>query len=76
MEKALSPEHPVVAASLNYLAVNYAYQGRYAEAVPLNMRSLAIREKALGLEHPIVAESLNNLALNYTNQGRYGEASP
>ncbi len=54
----------------------YHDQGKYAEAKPLYLRSLAIREKALGPEHPDVAESLNNLAGLYDNQGRYAEAEP
>ena len=51
-EKALGPEHPDVATSLNNLAVLYRAQGRYAEAEPLYQRALKIREKALGPEHP------------------------
>ncbi len=62
MEKALGPEHPHVATSLNNLAGLYRAQGKYAEAEPLLKRSLAISEKALGPEHPDVATSLNNLA--------------
>ncbi len=62
LEKALGPEHPDVAASLNNLAGLYKVQGHYAEAEPLYKRSLAINEKALGPEHPDVAASLNNLA--------------
>ena len=61
-EKALGPDHPDVAGSLNNLAVLYHDQGRYAEAEPLYKRSLAIEEKALGPDHPDVATSLNNLA--------------
>jgi CHAT domain-containing protein/Tfp pilus assembly protein PilF len=76
MEKALGPEHPNVAQSLNNIAANYGAQGRYGEAEPLYKRSLAIKEKALGPNHPDVAQSLNNLALNYNAQGRYAEAEP
>ena len=54
-EKALGPDHPDVAVSLNNLAGLYAYQGRYADAEPLFKRALAIREKALGPDHPDVA---------------------
>ena len=49
-EKALGPDHPEVATNLNNLAELYRVQGRYAEAEPLNRRSLAIREKAFGPE--------------------------
>ena len=64
-EKALGPEHPDVALSLNNLAALYRVRGRYAEAEPLFQRALAIREKVLGPEHPDVAMSLNNLAVLY-----------
>ena len=75
-EKALGPEHPDIATSLNNLALLYQVQGRYAEAEPLYKRALAIGEKALGPEHPDVATSLNNLAELYQAQGRYAEAEP
>ena len=75
-EKALGPDHPDVAQSLNNLAESYRGQVRHAEARPLYERSLAIREKVLGPDHPDVAQSLNNLALLYQAQGRYAEAEP
>ena len=59
-EKALGPEHPDVAVSLNNLAVVYRAQAKYAEAEPLHKRALAIREKALGPDHLDVAISLEN----------------
>ena len=74
LEKALGPEHPDVAQSLNNLAELYRQQGRYADAEPLYKRSLAIREKALGPEHPDVAQSLNNLAALYLQQQRTSES--
>jgi tetratricopeptide (TPR) repeat protein len=75
-EKALGPDHPEVAESLNNLAELYGAQGRYADAEPLYKRALAIREKALGPDHPEVAESLNDLAELYRAQGRYADAMP
>ena len=75
-EKALGPDHPDVAVSLNNLADLYDDQGRYADAEPLYKRSLAIWEKALGPDHPNVATSLNNLAALYHDQGRYADAEP
>src|SRR2546422_7420029 len=56
-EKALGPDHPHVAVSLNNLAAPYVTQGKYSEAEPLYRRSLAIYEKALGPDHPHVAVS-------------------
>lgn len=50
-EKALGPDHPDVATSLDNLAVLYCVQGQYALAQPLHKRALAIREKVLGPDH-------------------------
>ena len=68
MEKALGPDHPDVANSLNNLAVLYRDLGRYEAAEPLFKRALAIDEKALGPDHPDVAVSLNHLAGLYHAQ--------
>ena len=73
-EKALGPEHPDVAESLNNLALLYDSFNDYARAEPLYQRALAIYEKALGPEHPSVATSLNNMAELYRNTGRDKEA--
>jgi Tfp pilus assembly protein PilF len=51
-------------------------QGRYAEAIPLQIQELAWAEQVSGAEHPDTATSLNNLAELYQSQGRYGEAEP
>ena len=75
-EKALGPDHPDVAVSLNNLAELYRAQGRYAEGEPLHKRALTIREKALGPNHPDVALSLNNLAGINHAQGRYSDEEP
>jgi len=60
-EKALGPEHPLVATSLGNLAVLYRAQVRHSVAEPLFKRALTIYEKALGSEHSSVATALNNL---------------
>jgi tetratricopeptide (TPR) repeat protein len=75
-ERALGPDHPDVATSLNNLAALYYAQGRYAAAEPLYQRALAIREEGLGPDHLDVAHSLDNLALLYRAQGRYAAAGP
>jgi len=75
-EKALGPEHPSVATSLNNLAELYRAQGKYAELEPLHRRALGIWEKSLGPEYPLVATSLNNLAEHYRAQGKYAEGEP
>ncbi|MEW6573729.1 MAG: tetratricopeptide repeat protein [Bacillota bacterium] len=76
LTKALGPEHPDVAMTLDDLACIYRALGKYAEAEPLCQRALAIEEKALGPEHLDVATTLNNLALLYYSQERYAEAEP
>ena len=73
-EKAVGPDYPSVATSLNNLALLYKAQAEYAQAEPLYKRSLAIREKALGPDHPDVATSLGNLAALYKETGRPKEA--
>ena len=72
-EKALGPDHPDVATSLNNLALLYVNQGQYVQAEPLYKRSLAIREKTLGPDHPDVAMSLDNIAQLYKKSGRTKE---
>lgn len=51
----------VLTPYLTITARNVA-QGKYAEAEPHYVRSLATREKILGSEHRRVADSLNGLA--------------
>ena len=75
-EKALGPDHPDTAGSLNNLAALYDSQGQYEQAEPLYQRALAIREQALGPDHPDTATSLNNLAALYASQGRYEQVEP
>jgi len=64
------------AERLNQRVVELYQQGKYAEAIPLAEKALAIREKVLGAEHPDVATSLNNLALLYKSQGNYSSSEP
>ncbi|MEO0309547.1 MAG: tetratricopeptide repeat protein, partial [Gloeomargarita sp. DG02_3_bins_56] len=64
------------AERLHQQVIELYERGRYAEAIPLAQRSLAIREQALGKDHPDVATSLNNLAALYESQGNYGAALP
>ncbi|MDO9229340.1 MAG: tetratricopeptide repeat protein [Syntrophales bacterium] len=75
-EKALGPEHPSTATSLNNLAELYRTLGAYGKAEPLYRRSLAIREKVLEANHPDTAQSLNNLAGLYYDMGSYDRAEP
>jgi tetratricopeptide (TPR) repeat protein len=51
-------------------------RGRYAEAIVLAEKAVALREKVLGPEHPRTATSLNNLAGLYHAMGAYAQAEP
>ena len=63
-------------AALNAEAVRLYQAGRYADAIPLAERVLALREKGLGPEHPDVAGSLHNLARLYKSMGDYAKSEP
>ena len=73
-EKALGPEHPDTAESLNHLASLLRVQGDLAAARPLFERALAIREKALGPEHPNTSRARCNLAKLLSASGNASEA--
>ena len=73
-EKALGPDHPHVATSLNNLAGLYDAQGKYREAEPLYMRSIAISKKVFGPDHPDVAVVCKNMAKLYRKIGKKEEA--
>ena len=68
-EKALGPDHPDTATSLNNLAGLYQAMGRHEQALPLYQRALAMMRKTLGPDHPDTATSLNNLAGLYRGHG-------
>ena len=73
IEKALGPDHPHVATSLNNLAA-YREQGRYADAEPLFKRALAIRKRR---SVPIIPTSHDRSTISRAvpTQGRYAEPS-
>jgi tetratricopeptide (TPR) repeat protein len=68
--------HPDTASSLNNLGTLYRVTGKYADALPLYQRALAIRETVLGPMHPDTASSLNNFAALYDSMGNYAAALP
>ncbi|HEY2911783.1 MAG TPA: FxSxx-COOH system tetratricopeptide repeat protein [Candidatus Angelobacter sp.] len=58
-------------------AGSYLHQrARYAEAVPLLQRALAILERVEGQENAGTADCLNSLAWLYDDQGKYAQAEP
>jgi len=64
------------AAALDAKVIQLYQAGKYADAIPLAQRSVAIRERTLGPNHPDLAGSLNLLAALYLGQGRYTDAEP
>ena len=56
-EKALGPEHPDIAASLNNLAALYQATGAYTKAEPIYEHVLAVTEKSHGRKPPETAYS-------------------
>jgi hypothetical protein len=75
-ERALGPEHPGVAVSLNDLAVLYHTQGRYADAEPLYQRALALTERVLGPDHPRTAVVRAHYAIVLLLRHRSCEVAP
>ncbi|CAN0474779.1 unnamed protein product [Ectocarpus sp. 12 AP-2014] len=60
-DKALDPDHPDVARSLNDWALLLDKKEQYADAVPLLERALSIRKKKLGENHPDTVSTQNSL---------------
>ena len=73
-KEVFGSEHPVVAESLNVLAMLSRNQGDYEQAEGFHRQALTIREKTLGPQHPATAVSLNNLSVLYRDQGKYEQA--
>jgi CHAT domain-containing protein/Tfp pilus assembly protein PilF len=73
-ERALGPNHPATANTLNNLSTYLDRRGRPEEAEPLQRRALDILEKTLGPLHPDTAAMLTTLAVMLDRQGKLGEA--
>ncbi|HYI00107.1 serine/threonine-protein kinase, partial [Hyalangium sp.] len=73
-EKALGPEHPNVASSLQQLSSITWWMGKYPQALEYAERALALKMKALGPEHPDVAKVMKTSAAALRDLGRYEEA--
>lgn len=73
-EKALGPERPTVASTLNNLGVLFRERRRYARTEPFARLALAIREAKLGPNHPNVAKTLDILARVREQTGRTAAA--
>ena len=62
--------------SLNQIGLTYWAEGRYKEAEPLYLLSLAIIQSSTQEDTPGYAMTLTNLGLLYNTDGRYAEAEP
>jgi tetratricopeptide (TPR) repeat protein len=75
MLRRLGPGHEVLAGwRANNLGTLYEKEGRYAEALDMDLESLRIKQGALGPDHFDVAISEGNVALALFRLGRTDEA--
>jgi tetratricopeptide (TPR) repeat protein len=72
--KVFSPDHPDVAAALNNLARVLVDRRKFAEAIPLLERSVAINVKQRTADDDDMAFVFSNLALAEHGVGRISEA--
>ncbi len=75
VQKALAPESPDVADTMNDLAALYVVQSRYAEAEDLYRCVIEIQRDVLGADDPAVGQTWTNLALLYEKQGKQLDAA-
>jgi len=66
--------HPDTSFSGHNVANILAEQERFAEAIPMYERVLAVREAAFGPENPRVADVLANMAAAHGDMGEYDES--
>ena len=71
-----SPQIPAQVLQWRQQIETLSKQGRFAEAIPLQMQELAWVERMLGPDHPDTSTSLNSLAELYRIQGAYAKAEP
>ena len=72
--RALGPDDPLVALSLDNLGKVLQDQGKYAEARRYHEQALAVWQKALGSEHPAAGSALYELGNLAMREGRYDDA--
>ena len=72
--REFGPDHPIVALSLNNLAMLYGAQGKYEDAQPLLHDAVDGRTKRLGPQHPHTFASIKNLIELYEAWGKPEEA--
>jgi TonB family protein len=73
-EKALGPDHELVATSLYNIAGIYRAQERYSEAESLYKRALKILERRFGVDSKNLTDTMEQLGLMRFVQGSNGDA--
>jgi tetratricopeptide (TPR) repeat protein/predicted Ser/Thr protein kinase len=73
-QKALGPDDPDVAVSINNVAIYFAGLGEVERAAEHARRAVKIMESSLGLDHPRAAPPLVNYAEFLNRLGRFEEA--
>jgi tetratricopeptide (TPR) repeat protein len=73
-KKALGPEHPDVAVTLNNMGLVYWRSSKYDQAHQYLRKAVAIWETALGPEHPLLAWPLGGIGNVFVDQGRHHDA--
>jgi tetratricopeptide (TPR) repeat protein len=74
--RILGNAHPLTVGTRNDLGNTYAAAGRYADAILLHRRNLAIKERTTGNAHPSTVGTLHNLAQAYLAAGLPHDAIP
>ncbi len=64
------------AMTLDNISSLMSLQGKYSEAVPLQIEILNLRKSLVGTKSPDYAMSLNNLSFSYSMLGKYKLAEP
>jgi eukaryotic-like serine/threonine-protein kinase len=73
-EAAVGEDHLETITSLENIAVDLAYLGRYAEAIEHHEIVLSRRERVLGRQHPQLGSTIDNLGNVLRSQDRLEEA--
>ncbi len=75
LERALPPDHPLLADNWSALAEAYTKCDEYAQAERCCLKSLKINRAIHGREHPIVEAQLSELSWLCAQQGRVEDAN-
>jgi len=74
-QRELGPEHPVMLAAANNLAIALTRrtESKFAQAETMLHEVLAVQQRVLGYEHPDTWGTVNNLAIVMKSQGKRAE---